>query len=39
MFDIRKFGSSFREDKINGFDVMIMQSAESANMLLKIWKN
>ncbi len=38
MFDIRKFDSSFREDKLNGFDVMIMQSAESANNVIKDMK-
>lgn len=33
-FDVRKFGSTFTENKINGFDVMIMQSYEDANKLI-----
>lgn len=33
-FDARKFGSTFTENKINGFDVMIMQSHEDADKLI-----
>ena len=33
-FDIRKFGSTFTENKVNGFDVMIMQSYEDADKLI-----
>ena len=34
-FDVRKFGSTFTEGKLNGFDVMIMQSHEDADKLIK----
>ena len=33
-FDVRKFGSIFIENKVNGFDVMIMQSHEDADKLI-----
>ena len=33
-FDVRKFGSTFTENKVNGFDVMIMQSHEDADKLI-----
>lgn len=34
-FDVRKFGSIFTENKLNGFDIMIMQSHEDANVLIE----
>ena len=34
-FDVRKFGSTFTESKLNGFDVMVMQSHEDADKLIK----
>ena len=34
-FDVRKFGSTFTEGKLNGFDVMVMQSHEEADKLIK----
>jgi len=34
-FDVRKFGSTFTEGKLNGFDVMIMQSHEDADELIE----
>lgn len=33
-FDVRKFDSTFTENKVNGFDVMIMQSYEDADKLI-----
>ena len=33
-FNVRKFGSTFTENKVNGFDVMIMQSHEDADKLI-----
>lgn len=33
-FDVRKFGSTFTENKVNGFDIMIMQSHEDADKLI-----
>ena len=33
-FDARKFGSTFTKDKVNGFDIMIMQSHENADKLI-----
>ena len=38
-FDVRKFGSTFTEGKLNGFDVMIMQSHEDADKLIKELKD
>ena len=35
MFDIGKFGSTFRDGKLNGFDVMVMESAERADEIIK----
>ena len=35
-FDVRKFGSTFTENKVNGFDVMIMQSHEDADKLIDV---
>ncbi len=34
-FDPRHFGSTFQENKINGFDIMIMDSAERADKIIK----
>ena len=34
-FDVRKFGSTFTEGKLNGFDVMIMKSHEDADKLIE----
>ena len=38
-FDVRKFGSTFTEGKLNGFDIMIMQSHEDADKLIKELKD
>ena len=35
-FDIRKFGSTFTENKVNGFDIMIMQSYKDADKLTEV---
>ena len=32
--NIRKFGSTFTENRVNGFDIMIMQSHEDADRLI-----
>ena len=34
-FNVRKFDSTFTEGKLNGFDVMIMQSHEDADELIE----
>ncbi len=33
-FDVGKFGSTFTKNKVNGFDIMIMQSHEDADKLI-----
>lgn len=39
MFDVSKFGSSFRENELNGFDVFIMQSQTNVDLALKYFQN
>ena len=35
MFDIGKFGSTFQDRQLNGFDVMVMNSAEMADKIIE----
>lgn len=37
MFDPTQFMSTFNSNKLNGFDVMIMQSAENVETVMKFY--
>ena len=39
MFDVSKIGSSFKEDKINGYDVFLVQSQINVDLALKYFQN
>ena len=38
MFDPSQFMSTLRENKVNGFDVMIMQSTENIQLVMDFYK-
>lgn len=37
-FDVKHFGSTFYGGKVNGFDIMVMQSSEDADRLIEEMK-